>query len=163
MTVWRKSALRIVEYGQQFEKQIRDYKLQDVTFTGLPQDAITRSKTDLTYHPLLAITSEGAVPTFFVLDYGEDKFRYTDSPRSLLLRSFSTDDRYARKGYALEALILLPTYVSSKFPSVLEVVLGVNRKNIPAQQLYEKAGFNKQSHIYVGRRGEQLIYKKTID
>lgn len=154
--------LKIIEYSEGYESQIKDYQLQDTTYTGLPQHAIAISKGNSKYHSLLAVTSEGTVPTFFVLDSGPDKFRYTTNLDSLLLRSFSTDDRYGRKGYALEALNLLPSYVKNNFPSVTEIVLGVNRKNIPAQKLYEKAGFVKQAHTIVGKLGEQFIYNLII-
>ncbi|MFT8705223.1 GNAT family N-acetyltransferase [Bifidobacterium aquikefiricola] len=154
--------MKIIEYDQRFNKQIRDYKLRDATFTGLPENAVTISRTNSDYHPCLALTGEDVVPTFFVLDYGKDKFRYTDNPQSMLLRSFSTDDRYMRKGYALKALNLLPAYVRNGFPNVVEIVLGVNRKNAPAQKLYEKAGFKKQTNTYIGKRGEQFIYKEII-
>lgn len=156
------SALKIVEYSQRFERQINDYQLQDVTFTGLPRKAVAIAKSNMEYHPSLAVTSDNEVPTFFVLDYGTDKFRYTNTSRSMLLRSFSTDDRYLRKGYASEALALLPAYVRGSFPDVIEIVLGVNRKNVPAQRLYEKAGFERRADTFVGRRGEQFIYTMAI-
>ncbi len=154
--------MTIIEYSQRFNKQIRDYELQDATFTGLPENAIRLSKTNMDYHPCLAVISEDVVPTFFVLAYGKDKFRYTNNPQSMLLRSFSTDDRYVRKGYALKALTLLPEYARNKFPNVIEIVLGVNRRNVHAQKLYENAGFEKQANTYVGRCGEQFIYRKIV-
>ena len=67
--------MKIVEYSQRFERQINDYQLQDVTFTGLPRKAVAIAKTNMEYHPSLAVTSDNEVPTFFVLDYGTDKFR----------------------------------------------------------------------------------------
>lgn len=155
--------MTIIEYSQRFNKQIRDYELQDATFTGLPENAVRMSKTNMDYHPCLAVISEDVVPTFFVLAYGKDKFRYTDNPQSMLLRSFPTDDRYVRKGYALRALTLLPEYVRNKFPNVTEIVPGVNRRNAHAQKLYEKAEFKKQANTYVGRRGEQFIYRKIVE
>ncbi|MFT8443415.1 GNAT family N-acetyltransferase [Bifidobacterium fermentum] len=120
------------------------------------------SKTTVDYHPFFAMVSEDAVPTFFVLDYGKDKFRYTDNPRSLLLRSISTADSYVRKGYAFKALTLLPEYARNKFPNVIEIVLDVNRRNVHVQKLYEKAEFKKQENTYVGRCGEQFIYRKIV-
>ncbi|MFT8531864.1 GNAT family N-acetyltransferase [Bifidobacterium aquikefiri] len=154
--------MRLIECSPEFEERIADYSLQDTTYTGAPKDAITVSKKNGKYHSILCVTEGNEIPTFFVLDSGDDKFRYTADSRSLLLRSFSTDDRFVRKGYALEALRLLPAYISARFPETDQVVLGVNERNSAAQQLYEKAQFIRQNRVYQGRLGRQLIYCRYI-
>ncbi|MFU1847767.1 GNAT family N-acetyltransferase, partial [Enterococcus faecium] len=43
-----------------------------------------------------------------------------------------------------------------------EVVLAVNEKNIPAQNLYEKVGFQDKGLRRMGRIGQQIIMHLSI-
>lgn len=130
--------------------------------TGQPENAIRLSQKNKDYHPILLVNQSNEIYTFFVLDYGDDKFKYTSNPNSLLLRSFSTNERFLRKEYAFSALSLLSKYVQTNYPNIQEIVLGVNKKNLVAQNLYKKAGFEEKTKTYIGKRGIQLIFSKSI-
>jgi RimJ/RimL family protein N-acetyltransferase len=76
-----------------------------------------------------------------------------------LIRSFSTDSRETRKGYATKSLRALIPFIKSNFEGVEEVVLGVNEKNPNAYQMYLKAGFTDTKKKYLGPRGYQHVLK----
>lgn len=112
------------------------------------------SKEHPEYHSILCIDNEQLV-TFFVLDNGKDKYKYTNRSDSILLRSFSTDSRHTRKGYAKECLKLLPQFIKMNYPDISEVVLGVNEKNPAAIQLYENCGFHDTFKKYYSEKSYQ--------
>ncbi len=72
---------------------------------------------------------------------GDRVQEFTENENALLLTSFSINHNRQRKGYAKKSLALLQEFVQRYFPIKNEVVLAVNEKNIPAQNLYEKVGF----------------------
>lgn len=154
--------MKLAAYNNKFKNQIKTYQVKDVVFTGLPQNAIEISQKNKDYHPILLVNESNEIYTFFVLDYGDDKFKYTSNINSLLLRSFSTNERFLRKGYAFSALSLLSKYVQTNYPDVQEIVLGVNKRNLAAQNLYKKAGFEEKAKTYIGKKGIQLIFSKSI-
>ncbi|MGX6979792.1 GNAT family N-acetyltransferase [Vagococcus elongatus] len=75
----------------------------------------------------------------------------------MLLRSFSTDSRYIKRGYAKKTLRLLPQYMLEKHPAVNEVVLAVNVRNTVAQKLYLTCGFKDEGVRVEGPKGELLV------
>lgn len=154
--------MKLIAYNDKFKEQIETYQVKNLVFTGLPQNAIKISQENINYHPVLLVNELNEICTFFILDYGDDKFKYTNNINSLLLRSFSTNERFLRKGYALTALSSLPRYVQTNYPDIQEITLGVNKRNVAAQKLYEKAGFKKESRTYIGKKGPQLIFSKAI-
>lgn len=154
--------MKLIAYNNKFREQIKTYQVKDLVFTGLPQNAIKISQENINYHPVLLVNELNEICTFFILDYGDDKFKYTNNINSLLLRSFSTNERFLRKGYALAALRSLPRYIQTNYPGIQEITLGVNKRNVAAQKLYEKTGFKKEPKTYTGKKGPQLIFSKAI-
>ncbi|KRL01137.1 GNAT family N-acetyltransferase [Liquorilactobacillus capillatus] len=155
--------MKLIEYNTSFATQIAEYKVSSTAFTGLPQTAIKISANNKDYHSLLLVNEQGEIPTFLVLDAGETKYNYTNNKNSLLLRNFSTDQRFLRRNYAKTALTMLPSYVKANFPNIHSIILGVNSRNIPAQKLYEKSGFRKKKKVYQGKKGPQLIYSLALN
>ncbi|MCI1218098.1 MAG: GNAT family protein [Bifidobacterium crudilactis] len=158
----KRDDVNLLPYNPTFEEALGSYQLSDLSFTGTPEHAIRVSRISDGYHPVLLVTGRGEIPTFLVLDYGDDKYRYTIRSDSMLIRSFSTDDRFHRRGFAHLALTLLPDYVHAAYENIHELVLGVNAANHPAQKLYEGSGFVKLPETYQGPKGEQLIYHQVI-
>jgi GNAT superfamily N-acetyltransferase len=152
----------LLAYNPTFDKALGNYQLSDLSFTGTPEHAIRASRLSDEYHPVLLVTGHGEIPTFLVLDYGDDKYRYTKRSDSMLIRSFSTDDRFHRRGFAHLALTLLPDFVHAAYENIHELVLGVNAANRPAQKLYEGSGFVKLRETYQGPKGEQFIYHQVL-
>lgn len=132
-----------------------------LTYTGTPKDSIALSASTPTHHSIVVYV-ENQLVCFFVLDEGTEKAAYTSEKAALVLRSFSTDARYLRKGYAKNTLLLLPDFVREQFPDIKEIVLGVNQKNLPAQVLYEKVGFVDNDRIINGPKGPQRVMVYTL-
>lgn len=59
-------------------------------------------------------------------------------------------------------MLQLPLFVRKEFEHCDEVVLVVNHKNIPAQQLYLKVGFVDTGERRMGPIGEQIVMSLSI-
>ncbi|MBO0442052.1 GNAT family N-acetyltransferase [Vagococcus fluvialis] len=148
--------MHLVFYNEDFLKEIETYQLDDASFTGIPSEVIKENHLKENYHPILCFEKERLV-CFFSLDGSASKLDYTSNEKSLLIRSFSTDSRETRKGYATSSLKALIPFIKSNFEGVEEVVLGVNEKNPNAYQMYLKAGFTDTKKRFLGPRGYQNI------
>lgn len=99
----------------------------------------------------------GEARHFFDLHKGEGTKPYSTNDKAILLRAFSTDYRYQGKGYAKQALQLLPAFVKENFHEINEIVLAVNVRNEAAQGLYKKCGFVDEGVREMGPKGELII------
>lgn len=153
--------MKLVEYQPAFYPLIKNYYIEDDTYTGSPLDAVNISTKAPEYHSILCIEDDVLV-TFFVLDAGEDKYKYTTFKNSLLLRRFSTDSRHIRKGYAKKSLNQLRNFIHHHYPEYESVVLGVNERNTPAIRLYENSGFEDTGRRFKGAKGYQKILVMKI-
>ena len=59
-------------------------------------------------------------------------------------------------------MLLLEEFVKRYFPIKNEVVLAVNERNIPAQNLYAKVGFEDKGFRRMGPIGQQIIMHLPI-
>lgn len=134
---------------------------EQLEFTGTPKEAVTLALTDPDRHPVLCLINGGLI-TFFVLHKNKGIQRYTDNETAILIRAFSTDFHHQGKGYAKQALQLLPNFVRKEFPEVTEIVLAVNRQNVPAQGLYQKCGYADTGVRVIGRKGEQFVMSSPL-
>jgi ribosomal protein S18 acetylase RimI-like enzyme len=148
----------IKKYDEAFSALIQEYQLteQQLLYTGTPELPLKIALTNSYVHPIIGI-EEKQLTNFFVLDEGKDIHLYTSNQQALLLRTFSTDARYQRRGYAKQVLQLLPVFVQEHFPEANELVLAVNQRNLPAQKLYEQSGFHYTNKLVTGPAGEQLV------
>lgn len=124
-------------------------------FTMLPQDLIKRDAANPEKH-LIVIRARGQVAGFFELDESEDRKRYSDNPKALLLRGYSVNPKFQGRGIATGSLDALPAFMKEEFPNMDEVVIGVNARNTAAQTLYKKAGFEDTGRRVMGKKGEQF-------
>lgn len=95
--------------------------------------------------------------TFFALHKNEGIKPYSDNENAILLRSLSTDTYCQGKGYAKQALMILPNFIKENFKDINEIVLTVNVKNKVAQELYKKIGFKDEGLRKMGKKGELII------
>lgn len=100
-----------------------------------------KAKNDRTKNVIVILDYNGVPVGLFALQTGDRVQEFTENENALLLTSFSINHNRQRKGYAKKSLALLQEFVQRYFPIKNEVVLAVNEKNIPAQNLYEKVGF----------------------
>ncbi|EOI05135.1 hypothetical protein UAY_00609 [Enterococcus moraviensis ATCC BAA-383] len=152
------------EYTNDFSQLIQQYQLNDeqLRFTGTPEMPIKIALENPFVHPILGIT-DNQLTNFFVLDEKKDVALYTTNKHAILLRTFSTDQRYQGQGYAKKALQLLPDFTQVNFPTVNEIVLAVNKQNIAAQTLYEKNEFKRLDRIVEGEFGPLYIMSLRLN
>jgi RimJ/RimL family protein N-acetyltransferase len=145
-------------YHPELDKHIEEYVLTDeqLKFTGIPKDSIEFSKAVDNHYPILALENEQLV-TFFALHTCEGVQPYSANANAILIRTFSTDFHHQRKGYARQALSLVPEFVTEHFAVINEIVLAVNVRNKPAQALYSKCGFVDKGVRVMGQRGELIV------
>ena len=148
-------------YDESYQQEVEAYQLLDSSFTALPNAYLKVSQKREDYRPILGIENDKVV-YFFVLDSGDDKFKYSDNSRSLLLRAFSTDSRETRKGYARQSLLLLPKFLKTNYPTYNEIVLGVNEYNQVVTYLYANLNFVDTKTRFLGKKGYQKIMSLKV-
>ena len=145
-------------YQPEFAQLIDAYTLtnEQLQFTGAPKETIEWSNEDRHLYSIVAMDNEQLV-TFFALHTCEGVKPFTTNDNAVLVRSFSTDFHHQGKGYAKNALMLLPEFIHNHFGGINEIVLGVNVKNTSAQALYKKCGYVDEGHRLMGRKGELMV------
>lgn len=155
--------MEIQIYKDKYKNKIESYNLTEdqLRYTGHPIDCIEIDKEDKDYYSIMAMEEDKLV-TFFVLHKNEGVKPYSENSRSILLRAFSTDFYCQGKGYAKQALKLLPNFVKENFKDINEIILAVNIKNEAAQGLYKKCGFKDEGIRKMGKKGELIIMSYHI-
>ncbi len=157
VTLHRYSSKRAIGY---------DLPEEQLEFTRIPIEIIEKDAKDPSKH-FITIKARGEDAGFFELDESEDRKKYSDNPKALLLRGFSVNPKFQGRGIATGSIYALPEFMEAEFPNFDEVVLGVNARNIPAQRLYQKAGFADTGRRIMRTKGEQhvmsLAIKKTTE
>lgn len=150
--------MQLYFYDKEFDHAIERYTLSEeqLQFTGTPIESIKLSNKDSSRYSILAIEGDQLV-TFFVLHKNEGVKPYSNNQGAILIRAFSTDFHHQGKGYAKQALMLLPEFVRRNFDGINEIVLAVNLKNKAAQGLYKKCGYIDEGERKMGKKGELII------
>lgn len=81
---------------------------------------------------------------------------------ALTLHAFRVDPAQQGRGHALAALAALPAYVRRHWPDTRALMLGVNARNVAAQRLYFKAGWQDTGRRHPGPIGEQLLLRLPL-
>jgi RimJ/RimL family protein N-acetyltransferase len=159
----QQSELRLTRYTTEYDSTLNEFTLPEdqEKFTALPTEMIHLSKVDTTRNPVVLLNQNHPVG-FFVLQFGDRVKEYTSNKKALLLIALSINSSEQGKGYAKTGMRLLPAFVHQEFPESDEIVLAVNHKNIPAQKLYKKVGFEDTGRRKVGKMGEQFIYNLEV-
>ncbi len=113
-------------------------------------------------HPIVILDFSKPVG-FFLLHANERVKEYSDNPDAMLLTALSINHMEQGKGYAKKGMYELRVFVKNEFPTCTEIVLAVNHKNLPAQQLYKKAGFTNTGRTKMGNIGQQFIYSLLVN
>jgi len=152
-------------YNESYFEALNSYHLDDI------QSEFTR---DVSYclnerkdledpkKTVVAILLDEFPVGFFVLDTGDDKFRYTNNRASILIRSLSLNPEYQGKGIGKEAMNIVSEFVRTNIEGVNEMVLAVNFKNENAYWVYRKADFKDDGIIVEGRKGPQHVLTKEL-
>ncbi|MFS0749422.1 GNAT family N-acetyltransferase [Oceanobacillus sp. 1P07AA] len=142
-------------FRDEFEDELKSFTLPDdqERFTALPDKILT--VTDGQYR--VVILNQGTPVGFFILHCTERVQEYSNNPNAMLLTSLSINHKHQGKGYAKKGMLALERFIVSNFPDCNEIVLAVNHKNLPAQQLYKHVGFTDTGRRKIGAIGEQFI------
>ncbi|MGX9135665.1 GNAT family N-acetyltransferase [Rummeliibacillus sp. JY-2-4R] len=143
--------------------RLQQYSLhkEQLAFTKLPIESMMNCLSDSSRHPIV-LDEDGKIVSFFVLHEKEGVAPYSSDDCSLLLRSFSTDAMYQRKGYAKKIFQVLPTYLMGNFPHIKVIYLTVTSSNTSAITLYKKVGFVDTGIRENGRSGEMYVMKWDV-
>lgn len=147
--------IKLKHFSNEYLDKLNSFELpeEQAQFTALPSKILKKTEGE----NRIVILSENEPVGFFLLHSTERVQEYSDNPNSMLLTALSVNHAKQGKGYAKEAMLLLSDFVKSEFPDCNEIVLAVNHKNIPAQQLYLRVGFKDTGRRKIGPIGEQLI------
>jgi RimJ/RimL family protein N-acetyltransferase len=145
-------------YDERHKTLIEHYQLteEQLRFTGKPTDCIKLSAEDVDRYSILAMEGDQLV-TFFDLHKNEGAKPFSDNEQAILIRAFSTDFRHQGKGYAKNALLLLPAFIREHFRDIDEIVLAVNVQNEVAQGLYKACGYLDEGDRMMGPKGELIV------
>ncbi|ABL99592.1 GNAT family N-acetyltransferase [Shewanella amazonensis] len=101
---------------------------------------------------------------FFLLDKEYSCEHDFAEASDLGFRAFLIDVHHQGKGLARAVMQALPQFVKVRYPQFRRLVLTVNLKNTPAQDLYLKNGFSDSENQYLGgSAGPQHILYLKLD
>ena len=159
----KNNLVQLVKYTDPYEPFISNFHLppEKLQFTCYPLEKINNPTTSQeTIHVL--ILNKDIPVGFFALESGEKVLKYTKNLNARLLTAFSINHDFQGNGFAKKGLHLLPCFVSKNLKNVNEIVLGVNKRNTAAINLYKKTGFIDHNEVFIGPSGEQHIMHLDI-
>ncbi|WP_264990166.1 GNAT family N-acetyltransferase [Lysinibacillus piscis] len=156
--------MELVKYEERYKANVQNYQLveEQLRYTNTPQNCLQLAEQDADRANILALNDNGELVTFFVLHANEGVKPYSDNDKAILLRAFSTDFHHQGKGYAKQALLILPHFVEKHYPTINEIVLAVNEANVGAQVLYHKCGFVDRGVRRMGTKGPLIIMSYDV-
>lgn len=155
--------MRLIEYDETYYDKLKHYQLSEeqLYFTGQPLENIQQQRENRN-HPMLLLNDDAEIVTYFGLQEIHEFSNYYPHQQTMLLRSYSTDLKYLRKGYGKISLSLLPDFLQRHYPETEAVVLAVNEKNKAAQKLYEHGGFIDSGLRINGKKGVLKIMELSL-
>ncbi|MBO8173308.1 MAG: GNAT family N-acetyltransferase [Bacillaceae bacterium] len=156
--------VELKRYEKKYFKILKNFTLpaEQEQFTALPIELLRENLEEKHDQHGIVILSDHEPVGFFVLHSSDRVKEYTDNPNAMLLAALSINYSQQGKGFAQKGMKQLKSFIKKEFPACNEVVLAVNHKNIPAQQLYKKVGFKDTGRRKIGKIGEQLILSLTV-
>jgi RimJ/RimL family protein N-acetyltransferase len=154
--------IKLVFYDKEYDKQLESFELEHAQerFTAYPHQ-ILETLVDTERHYVLMVQEESVIG-YFVLHENKGPVDIGSHNRALLIRALAVSKKEQGKGYALSAMKILPGFAKEYFKNAEELVLVVNHANIPAQNLYKKAGFSDTGLRRNGVHGLQFIYNYSL-
>lgn len=154
------SYLKLRHFSNEDMDKLKTFELpkDQEQFTSLPKNF--KEVAEGQYRIVICNDQE---PVGFFLLHSTDRVKeYSNNSQAMLLTALSINKIEQGKGYAKQAMLLLRRFVTDKFPHCNEIVLAVNHKNVAAQKLYEKVGFQDTGKRKVGPIGEQYIMSLMV-
>lgn len=154
--------MKLIRYTQNHEDLLEQFELteEQLKFVKSPEVNISVAKEDANRSPIFGLNEEGIPVVFFVLhEHSEFEIKF-EVDNSIYIRSFATDYRHLRNGYAKQALIALPEFIMSHFPHIKYITLLVDVPNTVAHDMYLKLGFEQGKQIEGERYPAYCMIKK---
>lgn len=156
----------LCNYNENNMKKVNNFKIsnEQLKFTKSPIENVNKAIHDQDRHCILGMTDQNEIATFFVLHKNSEYRDYfkTQSNKTLLLRSLSTDNRLLKQGYAKQSLILLDKFIKKTFPDIESIALVVNKPNKIAYNLYLSLGFIDMNTEIKKKNVTQLLMQKAL-
>jgi len=154
------NTIELVHFSEDYVDVLHDFDLpeEQSQFTALPKEISIEM---VGQYPIV-ILSDNVPVGFFVLHATERVKEYSSNPNAMLLTALSIDHKQQGNGYAKKGMLALSDFIKREFKECHEVVLVVNHKNIPAQNLYLKVGFVDHGERRMGPIGEQIVMNLHI-
>jgi RimJ/RimL family protein N-acetyltransferase len=130
-------------------------------FVGTIDEILANANAQIRPHIILV---GDEIVGFFLIDTTYSKnYDFARQSNSIGLRSFFISKEHQGKGYAKQAILALPNYLSEAYPHHSKIFLTVNCQNSIAKELYLKGGFQDTSTLYHGgAAGPQHIMVRSI-
>ncbi|MEI2468178.1 GNAT family protein [Peribacillus frigoritolerans] len=143
---------------------LRNYCLpiEQAIYTSLPLKVIEDFRKDKYNLPMVIYLDEDLIGCF-ALYTDKAGNQYTSNENAILLKSFSLDLRHQKKGLAFKTLKVLPDLIKLSHPDKDEIILTVHHSNVPAINLYKKAGFIDKGYRFNGEEGEEFIFHFALN
>ncbi|MGD6963565.1 GNAT family N-acetyltransferase [Fictibacillus phosphorivorans] len=130
-------------------------------FTSMPDEVLKTFQSDIFNQPFV-IYSDQQLVGWFALYTDQSGNIYTNNKLAILLKSFSIDVRFQKRGFGLDSLKLLPNIVKQQYKNKNEIILTVHETNDAAISLYRKAGFIHKGENHNGEYGIEMIFRMGI-
>lgn len=152
--------LEVRKYKDEDLEAVQQYCLpaEQALYTSMPLEVLNTFQNDIFNKPFVICYGNQLVGCFALYTDSSGNI-YTNNKHAILLKSFSIDVRYQKKGYALEALRVLPKIVKQQYDDKNEIILTVHETNGGAISLYKKAGFKYKGENFNGEYGIEMIFR----
>ncbi|WP_340372827.1 GNAT family N-acetyltransferase [Peribacillus sp. FSL E2-0218] len=158
------TGLEIRPFREKDLAALNDYclPLEQAIYTSLPLKVIEDFRRDTYNLPKMIWLNDDLVGCF-ALYTNKAGNQYTRNENAILLKSFSLDSRHQKKGLAFVALKKLPELIKREHPDKNEIILTVHHTNVPAINLYVKAGFVDKGNRFTGEAGEEWVFHYVLE
>ncbi|MED1865239.1 GNAT family N-acetyltransferase [Fictibacillus nanhaiensis] len=155
--------MKVRKYENKDHQAALEYILppEQAIFTSIPAEVLATFRNDIFNQPFVIYSNQQLVGWFALYTEGSGNI-YTNNKQAILLKSFSIDVRFQKRGFGLDSLKLLPNIVKQQYKDKNEIILTVHETNDAAISLYRKAGFIHKGENYNGEYGIEMIFRMSL-
>jgi len=148
-------------YHESLLKQLQNDQFGQTKFSYHPVQALESIADPTKAYPIVVLVQD-AVAGFFILEELPHQSDYGTYDHALLFRAFSLD--VSSRGNGLSKLVVdaLIPFVRTHFTGIKMIVLTVNAENRTAIGLYKRMGYRDTVRTFIGKKGKQYIFEKSM-
>ncbi|MCG7338507.1 GNAT family N-acetyltransferase [Staphylococcus sp. ACRSN] len=158
--------MQLIKFTNQHLSDINNFQLEQdqIHFPKSPSYHIEKAKKNNELHCILCFNESNQLVSFFVLQSNSEYATHftTETENTLFFRSFSTDKRFLRQGYAKSCLNALSKYIKNNYTDIFHVALVVNECNEVSYNLYKSLGFYDTGIIVTKYKTKQKLLQKVL-